>query len=292
MKKIIVTASDENFVPLLNSLLGSLQQWHEPVSDAIGVLDVGLSSETRKALESRVDHVVQADWDVDLPEAIRAARPHYRARTGRPFLPRYFPGYDLYLWLDADTWLQERHVIEWFYQAAAGGAMAIVPSEDRCFRYTNRSLTYRRQQLFEHFGEAGARLYDNVMLKRSEHLYYNSGAFCLGHDAPHWKSWGDNFRSVAGHLAGTVSDQSVMNYSVWTDSLPVYPLPALCNWLCHYSVPVWDPSRKKFCEPLIPHRPIGILHMTGGAKNFRVKMRTASGFCETNLLFDPERARL
>ncbi|MGH6976466.1 MAG: hypothetical protein ACREED_05505 [Stellaceae bacterium] len=33
-------------------------------------------------------------------------------RAAFPFLRRYFPGYDVYLWLDGDTWVQDAEAIE------------------------------------------------------------------------------------------------------------------------------------------------------------------------------------
>jgi hypothetical protein len=34
-------------------------------------------------------------------------------------------------------------------------------------------------------------------------------------------------------------DQAALNYTVWTERLPVHPLPALCNWTCHLAIPAF-----------------------------------------------------
>ena len=35
------------------------------------------------------------------------------------FFAQYFPGYDVYLWIDADAWVQDRQAVELFVQGAA-----------------------------------------------------------------------------------------------------------------------------------------------------------------------------
>src|ERR1019366_3197819 len=69
-------------------------------------------------------------WDLDFPG--RAALPrHYQAMTARPYLPRHFPGYETYLWIDADAWVQDDAVLDLFIATARRGELAIVPEIDR-----------------------------------------------------------------------------------------------------------------------------------------------------------------
>jgi lipopolysaccharide biosynthesis glycosyltransferase len=288
MKTIIVTASDEKYSPLLFSFLNSILRFNN-VSDAIGLLDLGLSDKTLNKVKGHVTTIIKPNWDVPVDDAIKLNRPHERAKLSRPFLVDYFPGYDLYLWLDADTWLQDGRIISWFYKAASTGALAIVPSEDRCFQYTRKSLEWRKRHLFNYFGNEALEFYDLAINHYSRYSYYNSGAFCIRADAPHWNSWKKYFNHASENLIKGISDQAVLNYAIWKDNLDVYHLPAICNWPCHFSIPVWSERLKKFCEPLIPHAPIGLMHLTGDSKNFKIKVSSNGSLIESNLWFNKDR---
>ena len=70
MKKLIVTAADENFAHLLKDLIDSLQQFDHPLADAVAVLDVGLSESTLNELKGRVTYIVRPQWDILLAEEV------------------------------------------------------------------------------------------------------------------------------------------------------------------------------------------------------------------------------
>jgi hypothetical protein len=105
----------------------------------------------------------------------------------------------------------------------------------------------------------------------THYAYYNSGAFCLRADAPHWKSWANYFNQALSANPNTVSDQAVLNYAIWNDGLAVHPLPSLCNWACHLAVPLYNEKNNKLCEPHLPYHAIGLIHLTGPSKDFVIK---------------------
>ena len=53
----------------------------------------------------------------------------FKAQFARPFLPRHFPGYETYLWIDADAWLQDWRAVELYVAAACGDRLAITPGD-------------------------------------------------------------------------------------------------------------------------------------------------------------------
>lgn len=260
MKSIIVTAADENFSALLLRLFDSLHHWETPPFDAVGLLDVGLSPTTLQRIQNRATHVVTPVWDLPCGPRVRQIQPHLRAKTARPFLPKYFPGYDLYLWLDADTWVQEKFALEWFFQAAQDGRLGIVPQADPAYIHSRESVTWRTHRLSQYYG-------DEAVTLLSSQSYYNGGAFSLLADAPHWKSWAHHFARGLASSPRLVSDQTALNYAIWKDHLPVHPLPALCNWCWHLAAPITDSRTGKLCEPKAPNRPIGLIHMTANTKD-------------------------
>lgn len=264
MKKIIVTAADENFFPLLSDLIQSLKLLRPMPFDAIGVLDLGLSPASLEKLSGQVAHVVSPGWDLPLDPSLQLRMPYLRALTSRPFLPRYFPGYDYYLWLDADTWVQEKFAIDWFFTAAQTGDMALVPQIDRSYIHTARMVKWRKNYLFQSFGEEAIALYE-------QNTYFNAGAFALHRDALHWGVWEKFFRLAVKKNLPKISDQAVLNFAIWKENLRVHPLPALCNWCCHLALPAVDVYNGKLCEPHFPHRPLGLIHMTAGTKDRKLK---------------------
>jgi lipopolysaccharide biosynthesis glycosyltransferase len=262
MKSIIVSGADENFAGLLTELLDSLRQWKEPLSNTIGILDVGLSESSKKQLSQYGCQIVEPTWDFVIDDNITAQKPYLRAMTSRPFLPKYFPGYDLYLWLDADTWVQNKFAVEWLFQAAKNGDIAIVPEIHRSYYHNPGIINWRLKPLQDYFSSEAVQLY---YLNR----YFNTGIFALRRDAPHWNSWEKYFQSGLNTKPNTVEDQTALNYAIWKEKLPVHPLPAICNWCCNLAIPILNRKTNKFCEPHIPHREIGIVHMTGHTKDLK-----------------------
>jgi hypothetical protein len=212
-----------------------------------------------------------------------------KAQVARPFLPRHFPDYDMYFWLDADAWLQDWRAVELFCTAAGPDKLAIAPEIDRAYK-----RHYKRPKLLgttlpwkmyrEAFGwRAADRLGRNPML--------NCGVFALHRDAPHWPAWQ---RIIAGVLQRTrffYVEQAALNYAVFAERLPVNLLPAYCNWMPGDAAPAFDPARGLFVEPYAPHEVIGVMHLAGPEQKthtFRLD-RLGGGTVETGLRYSDTR---
>ncbi|WP_147329545.1 hypothetical protein [Paraburkholderia sp. DHOC27] len=257
-------------MPLLQGLLDSLKQFGNPLPfSAVGCLDVGLSEGNRASLATQGVQVVEARWDLPVEPALQKLTPHLRSLTARPFLPDYFPGYDIYLWIDCDAWVQERFVFEWFFRAAKDGALAVAPEIDRSY---NQRIghSWKADRLRRYYGE-------NAAEKMLTQHYFNAGVFAMRADAPHWSHWAAHFEAGLKATGGTlVCDQTALNHAIWSHQLPMHPLPSTCNWLCHLALPAFDFARQKFCEPLFPHSPLGVLHLTANTKDLRVTLNDES----------------
>jgi hypothetical protein len=266
MRTLIVTAGDEKFMPLVRGLVLSLQQWLPRPGLDLGFMDVGLAPASRDWVARHARHVVEPGWHLYVDPKIREEKPYLRAMTSRPFLRDLFPGYDLYCWLDGDTWVQEKFALEWLFSAAAGGAVAIVPETDRSYIPKRPFAEWRQRGIHTYFG---AELAERVLWDR----YFNSGVFALRADAPHWDPWARYFAEGLEASGGTyVCDQSALNAILWQEGLPAQPLPALCNWLCHSATPIWRDDIARFCEPGPPWQPIGIVHLVGETKDMPVRI--------------------
>lgn len=260
MRILIVSATDEIFLPWFVRLANSLRVLDLFRSADFACLDLGLGGESLALIGAYGAKIVIPEWDLPIDEGLAQSKPHLRALTARPFLSRYFPGYDLYLWIDADAWVQGRYAIDWLLAAAQHGALAAVPENDRSYLQSQGIWSWRFERLNAYYGNEVAQ---RLMSER----YFNAGVFALRSDAPHWKAWEQSFRlGLAAAGGGIVSDQTALNHAVWTEGLPTHPLPALCNWLCPLAQPVYNQASQLWHEPHVPNRQLGIIHCTGDSK--------------------------
>jgi hypothetical protein len=284
---LIASGSDSGYFPLLRDTVLSVLAHRRNV--ATGILDFGLAPDQRAWLADRVTHLVRPGWDLDFPE--REHTPEIRkAQFSRPFLRRHFPGYETYLWIDADAWLQDWRAIELYIAAAGHEKLAITPEIDRAYK-----RHYKRPKLFgwtlawkcyrEAFGwRVADRLGRNPIL--------NCGVFALHHDAPHWDAWARVIAQISQRTRFFYIEQTALNYVIFAERLPVNLLPAYCNWIPGDAVPAFDAAHGLFVEPYAPHEVIGVMHLAGVQQKsqvFRLR-RLDGGEVETSLRYSNTRA--
>jgi hypothetical protein len=284
---LIASGSDSSYFPLLRDTVQSVRAQRR--NAAIGILDFGLAPDQRAWLADRVTHLVRPGWDLDFPDRDRTPETR-KAQLSRPFLRRHFPGYDTYLWIDADAWLQDWRAIELYVAAAGHDKLAITPEIDRAYK-----RHYKRPKLFgwtlswkcyrEAFGwRVADRLGRNPIL--------NCGVFALHHDAPHWDAWAHVIAQVVQRTRFFYIEQTALNYVIFAERLPVNLLPAYCNWIAGDAVPAFDAARRLFVEPYAPHEVIGVMHLAGEQQKsqvFRLR-RLDGGEVETSLRYSETRA--
>jgi hypothetical protein len=276
LRTTVVSAADAPYFPLLKGLVLSLRRG--PLASGLGlsILDLGLEPDQAAWLTAQGARLVVPGWDVEF--AGRDAVPsHYRAMSARPHLPRYFPGWDVYLWIDSDAWVQDDSVLAWFIRGAQGGKLAIVPEFDRGYwtMYKPPKLWGQNQQTFAWAFDlrTGYRLGRNPVL--------NVGVFALRGDAPHWNRWAETHRRILRrrrrkppHLDNPfhffLSEQTALNYVVFGEKLPATFLPAIGNWFCSKGDPMYDRERGMLVEPHEPHAPLGVVHLAGKGMKDRV----------------------
>ncbi|HCS70960.1 MAG TPA: hypothetical protein DIW51_13435 [Rhodospirillaceae bacterium] len=294
---VIVTAANARYFPLLRQAVQSVNDAGLRDRCALAVLDLGLTDEQRDELAPLIDIRADAGWDMDFPGRDDFP-PYFKAMTARPHLPKYFPGHDIYIWLDADAWVQDPQVLDIFIDAARGGRLAVVPELDRSYSsFYKRPRPYWRTQNFRAFNWSyGLRVADRL----ARNPILNSGVFALRADAPHWGLWHEAlaraltrrrlFASRTG-LWAHVSEQTALNYVVFHDKAPATFLPAYCNWFCGKAVPMWDAEAAKLVEPHAPHRPLGIVHLAGDGVQDRVFEITkmTGGRLSSRLTYDAAR---
>jgi len=262
MQAIIISAADSGFFTLLQGLVGSLQHFADQGQSLpqLGIFDLGLTPEERRWLEQHRATIVEPEWDFEFAD--RATRNQtFKAQTARPFLPRYFPGFDLYIWMDADLWLQEYEVLEWLVRGSRNHHLTITQELHSAYKrhYNNREI----------FGKYA--LYNDFFNSQTAESYgltpsLNVGVFALPATAPHWEAWRKVMIHVLSVESSFYAEQTSLDFAVYSQRLPVTWLPAQANWLCHQARPAWSTQRQKLVDPCPPHQPLWVIHLTMATK--------------------------
>lgn len=262
---IVITAGNVAFFELAQGCIQSIRDRSEGRDVTLGFLDLGCSDEQRAWLSTHVEFVRTPEWEFEFPN--RDKVPSYLCGLlARPFLRRYFPDRDVYVWLDADAWVQDWRAVELLMQGARRRqGLAIVPELDRGFQMQYGHLPRWWEIVEGWYAEAFDR--DLAQQLRSFPLL-NAGVFALHEKAPHWSVWEMCLREALRRGCTLLTDQMALNLVVYGQGL--FPrtelLPAWVNWTCHAGLPAWDAAKSQLVEPYLPHTPIGILHLTGPKK--------------------------
>lgn len=267
MKIAFVTGANDAYFPMVMELIHSIQSVVKPHLEEfdICVMDTGFSDAQRQHIQKHVRHVISPDWPCTIAEHRIRGREYLKSCVCRPFINKIFPGYDIYIWLDADSWVQDWSAIDLLIRGAQKSYLAICPQADRAygkamrlkwlgpFPWKARSFYYSNGK--KAFGGKVARaLFPYSAL--------NVGVFSLSGDAPHWQRWQTLIVQALKKGKVFTAEQLTMGMAVYLEGYTAEFLPAYCNWLCD-TQPAWDKENKKFTEPFLPHHPIGIMHLSG-----------------------------
>ena len=124
-KNVIVSLADANYFPLLEELVQSIKRFDESKNVAICILDAGLTQEQKKKLLNNVDEIKSAEWDIDVPGYKVQDKEWLKSQVSRAFLPKYFPNYEKYLWIDCDAWVNDWNCLELYFKACDNGKLGI-----------------------------------------------------------------------------------------------------------------------------------------------------------------------
>ena len=282
--RAIVSLADSKYFELLNELVDSILRFKESREVKICILDAGLETNQIKILENKVHKIVKAEWDIEVPEYKVRGREWLKSQVSRAFLPDYFPGFEKYLWIDADAWVNDWNCLEMYFKGSDNNTLSISSSADRSYGRVLRAdwifsnIAFVRSQNYKHARSSGFsnKIAREVALK--PHL--NIGVFCLEKNSPHWEVWQKNLKEALkkGRIFG--SEQIAMNITVYCDNMKVEILPAYCNWFLIENLK-YDKINSSFVEPYLPNHKIGIIHLAGKTadkfrfdKNNLIEVRT------------------
>ena len=267
-KNAIVSLADANYFPLLEELIDSIKRFKESSKISICILDAGLNQDQKEKLLYKVDEIKSAEWDIEVPEFKVRGKEWLKSQVSRAFLPKYFPNYDKYLWIDCDAWVNDWSCIDLYFQACDDGKLGITQTLGPGYKITSKvhwlfgKLALIKSQNFKH--AIKSKIGYNKARKLAFAPHINIGVFSLERNSKGWSSWQSNLSKTlkAGNIFG--SEGLAINMSVYIDDLETEFLPLNCNWITSNLLPKYDDKQKTFVEPYLPNYKIGIMHLAAG----------------------------
>ena len=266
--KTIVSLADSNYFDLLNELVDSILKFPEGKEVDICILDAGLSDEQKKILSNKVKEIKKAEWDIEVPGYKVGQKEWLKSQVSRAFLPKYFPGYKKYLWIDCDAWVQDWSSVELYFKACESGKLGITQTMGPGYRIMSNvkwlfgKVAVIKSQNFKHAISSKIGTENARKLAFAPHI--NIGVFSLEENSPCWKNWQKNLTKTlsSGKIFG--SEGLAINMSVYIDKIETEFLPLNCNWIASNLLPRYDEQKQYFVEPFLPNTKIGIMHLAAG----------------------------
>tara|TARA_B100000482_G_scaffold170982_1_gene137600 strand:- start:43 stop:954 length:912 start_codon:yes stop_codon:yes gene_type:complete len=273
----IVSLADANYFDLLNELVNSILQFKESDDVDICILDAGLTDEQKTTLSKKVKQIKKAEWDIEVPGYKIGKKEWLKSQVSRAFLPKYFPGYKKYLWIDCDAWVNDWSSVELYFKACENGKLGITQTLGPGYKIMSKvkwlfgKIALIKSQNFKHAVSSKIGIDKARKLAFAPHI--NIGVFSLEENSNCWKSWQENLKKTlsSGKIFG--SEGLAINMSVYIDNIDTEFLPLNCNWIASNLLPKYNEQEKTFVEPYLPNYKIGIMHLAAGIWKDQKDMR-------------------
>jgi hypothetical protein len=267
-KNVIVSMADSNYFELLNELIDSIKSFEKSRETAICILDAGLTENQKLILSKKVDEIKSAEWDIEVPAIKVKGKEWLKSQVSRAFLPKYFPNYEKYLWIDCDAWVNDWNSVELYFKACEDGKLGITQTLGPGYKIMSKvnwlfgKIAIIKSQNFKHAIKSKIGLSKARKLAFAPHI--NIGVFSLEKNSPGWISWQKNLEQTlkSGNIFG--SEGLAINMSVYIDELETEFLPLNGNWIASNLMPKFDEIQNTFVEPYLPNYKIGIMHLAAG----------------------------
>ena len=194
----IVSLADANYFDLLNELVNSILQFKESDDVDICILDAGLTDEQKTTLSKKVKQIKKAEWDIEVPGYKIGKKEWLKSQVSRAFLPKYFPGYKKYLWIDCDAWVNDWNSVELYFKACENGKLGITQTLGPGYKIMSKvkwlfgKIAVIKSQNFKHAISSKIGIDKARKLAFAPHI--NIGVFSLEENSNCWKSWQENLK--------------------------------------------------------------------------------------------------
>lgn len=239
---ILITACSGLFYDHYADLLDSIDAVGLNGQFDVGLIDLGMSEAQLAALRERGVRIVPPHWPIEPPPNQQAT--HLLAFAAKPFAKDFFPGYETYVWMDADMWVQTADFWPALVEGARASGCAVPIEADPAYS----AMAWRHQLwMVRHFLNSygpfrALQLYLQPMI--------NNGVFALQADAPHWQVWQKHFERMVSRTERTLAiDQLALMAAKLLEGPDLTLIDTRYNWVCSLGTPMYDLQREQFVKP-------------------------------------------
>ena len=268
MKIIIISGAESKYYEHLNLLCSFLKLNNVLTQSDFGILDTGLSYVQKKKFEKFTKKILRPNWDFKINFKTENWK---KLLTVRPHLKKYLPGYDIYIWIDADMIPLSNNflssIIEVFKYSDK--EICIVNEFDNSYITEKKNTSYKK--IFNNIYKVGGWVFKNnhkylgpnIADKLLGKPLMNAGFFAIKNKSNIWDEWKDIYGKIIEKHQEEYClsmDQSSLNLVLYNCIKKVNFFDAKFNWLNKNSLPIIKNNR--LCKPLYPYEKIEILHNT------------------------------
>lgn len=267
-RSAIVCAGDEKFFAFAKGLILSIRA-HFGTRFDIHFIDLGLSSRSVAWLESQDAAVTRFDFRSVISMKRNPTLPDYiGAMICRPMVPSLLPGYETYIWMDSDTWIQCPQSVIAFEAAARYGGDKIAISSTDPWVY---GLNDVQRTQFEQYSRTwyGALFGATLAASYCRRKILNSGFFALSAGSKLWKSWEREVLRFYGRphpdrFVVHVAEQTALNYVCYQTGQYV-EFNSVHNFNCHIAAATNIDGVVRVAAA--PAHTIGVVHLTASGRH-------------------------
>lgn len=237
----------------------------ETLSVDVAVFDLGLSENQVDELRARNVNVQSFEYPYDFParQQVETSFPGFKGYLCRPHLNDCFPGYEVIIWLDADTWIQVPNCLYELADEALHYGMAAVPEVDRgYFKFVEGFHAWNAET------KAVIRCLGNDIASKMRYVpVINGGVVATRTDTPHWNLYRKYLQEGLSRISiidaqTRIVEQTALNVAIRLHNLPVRRFPCTYNWLACLALPAWHIDHQSLVDPNPPYGEIKILHLS------------------------------
>ena len=267
-KNVIVTGCDKKYYPFLKNLVNSLINSNSLEICDLCILDVENESQYLSEIEDKITKKKKANYNLNI--FFKDRQDWFKLLTERPFMKDYFPGYEKYIWMDADTEVLSSDGIVNLINACEDKELASAPEISESYVFKNSKFGIKK--IFKSFYKISGWSFKNYKKYFSnrigEELFFkplfNNGIFSLKAESKIWDLWKFEYQNALNKAKtsyGIKTDQLSLNKVIYENFEKVSILDSTNNWLVSRSEKIIK-INKDFYTPSFPNRKINIIHYT------------------------------
>ena len=221
-KTVIVSLSDEKYFELLLELIGSINNFDQSKEVDICILDAGMNDNQINTLKQKVKHIKKAEWDIDVPGYKVKNKQWLKSQVSRAFLPKYFPDYENYIWIDSDAWVNDWHAVDLLIRGCKMKELAITQTIAPGYRDVGKvkwifgNLASVKTQNFKHAVRSGFE--KDIARKIAFAPHLNIGVFSM-----------KKKQCRVGYMAKKFEKSLIQRTYIWIRGVG-YKHKCLCRW--------------------------------------------------------------